>query len=1580
MLETWLGGNMARGSSSAAPRPLALFCARLKRLQQAASLTQASLAAAAARSPQQMSAILNGQIRKPPDWTVVEQIVETCLARAREAGRLVPPDLCDREDWRRRYFDLEQDLEAEGLGSVHSTNVQAVAGRIPWNQSVNDIREALTRVGDVPAVSAGNRPLYRLEQLAGEPAGLGVEEARAQPSRMLLARYEIVPFAGRDGFLQRLSDWLRGADPVSARLVHGPGGQGKTRLAMRFARGYASGWVVWQARHGLVSSQGSDRLAVPDAAAGVLVIVDYADRWAASHLQALIADLRARIGRMPGGLPLRFLLLARSAGFWWSGLEDLLDGEYGIPAGASGLPLLGEDVDRKELFAAARDWFATRMGVPGASQIPFPAELNKPAFGHVLTAHMAALTAVDAYHRSTVPPRGPQRISAYLLRRERAHWHELHVRTEDPMVTSPQVMGRAVFVATLAGPLPRVQGIEVLGQVGVATQADTASQILDDHQSCYPPRDGGTVLEPLYPDRLGEDFLALTTPGHHLSLTDDWAATAIARLLAPSSSGAQRQKPPPYASQAITVLVETAHQWPHFAQSQLYPLLCRNPRLALAAGPATLSRVIALPDVDLDVLIEIDSCLIDPHGELDIELHRVAAELAERVFNSRLDQAADPQARAAAHLDFGRKLGNAAQYENARDKTSVAVDLYRELHATSGEYRPDLAMALTQLAYYLDELQDPENARASTEQAIAVWRKLPNSEMTRPRDVAESFNALGVVLRSLGDEEGARTAFERALQLRERHHEQLPEDLKRKDALVAASLLNISNTFLSSRQWGEAKSFASRSVQAYRTAIEAGHRGGGRVGLMRALSSLADAQWELGEQADAIKNSRESAEHALTLARANPAAHSEELAAYLSELRSRLGSVGRIDDALSFTEEVIEFYRQDENERRVVKTNAYLTSFLEDLGRYEEAISSARAEVTARQKPAETKRPGNRADLARALQKQGELSWKAGEHLREVDGDKDARAISGQAEGELQARTDLLAEAEASFTAALALYRHMQDPLGEAGTLQFLGRLYSTSGRDAEADTSFTAALNIFMSINDRSSVVATLAYRGQHRTAGRRSDGFLDWRRALDLAITADSWLFGQVVAFSSDQICQMLMSSAIDDFLATAAPTMIKARSGITRPLSEEEDAAHSLALTGFGVFGELAAIKTSRPPPTGQERSRLIEAARRFDDASGGAYLLASVAEEILMRADARIANQPLAGLAADWVQTPTTWEESERFLMDHYSELLSDDGRAALAALAEASPASETLGRHLDLLDAARTRGVTVAYHQLRAELNAERLGPVVRSWLACATDWAASAAYYAEHADQLSDPAAIARLADACRYEPGDHQLWLHLGLMLLGNQRPDGYGSVAAGEPDPLQRAEALLTDSRLVPALAWACLARAQDEGTGALLMARIQLARHEPDQAAEALASATMDVSKDHIADVLTVHEALLRIQPTEPWWHAQHAWVLGLADRHAEALAAYDQAITLDPGNPSFHFNKGDLLYEMGRFDEAIPLLMEVTRLRDDVLGAHVLLGTIAWPTHPEKAREHFATAISSPGTLLTLFTRALYRAIA
>ncbi len=71
------------------------------------------------------------------------------------------------------------------------------------------------------------------------------------PSRLLAARYQVVDFFGREPELAELATWRDdpGLGPT-VRLVHGSGGQGKTRLAAQFAQRCAElGWTVAQAVH-----------------------------------------------------------------------------------------------------------------------------------------------------------------------------------------------------------------------------------------------------------------------------------------------------------------------------------------------------------------------------------------------------------------------------------------------------------------------------------------------------------------------------------------------------------------------------------------------------------------------------------------------------------------------------------------------------------------------------------------------------------------------------------------------------------------------------------------------------------------------------------------------------------------------------------------------------------------------------------------------------------------------------------------------------------------------------------------------------------------------------------------------------------------------------------------------------------------------------------------------------------------------------------------------------------------------------------------------------------------------------------
>ena len=194
----------------------------------------------------------------------------------------------------------------------------------------------------------------------------------AWPSRLLAAANEVVPFVLRDAELADLASWLHDGENMLARLLHGPGGQGKTRLVTEFARRSArTGWAVLMARPRPEGPGPAEGVATADTPtsepASLLVIVDYAERWSAEDLVELFNDLQRREGRT------RVLLQARTAGSWWEVVATELQ-ELGIDGYATALsPLTDNPENRRKIYAAAVARFAELYGIKIS-----PAQLRRP--------------------------------------------------------------------------------------------------------------------------------------------------------------------------------------------------------------------------------------------------------------------------------------------------------------------------------------------------------------------------------------------------------------------------------------------------------------------------------------------------------------------------------------------------------------------------------------------------------------------------------------------------------------------------------------------------------------------------------------------------------------------------------------------------------------------------------------------------------------------------------------------------------------------------------------------------------------------------------------------------------------------------------------------------------------------------------------------------------------------------------------------------------------------------------------------------------------------------------------------------
>jgi tetratricopeptide (TPR) repeat protein len=475
---------------------------------------------------------------------------------------------------------------------------------------------------------------------------------------LLAADSAVVPFWGRRAELKDLRQWRdRAVGSFAVRLLHAPAGQGKTRLARRFAElSAAEGWQVLRAtrdRDGPPSPVGGARLRT-------LIVVDDGDRWPWTDLIRLIQDPALTAGET------RVLLLARTDR-WWRSFVHELHGTLVVPADAVELPAAAGDVaDLQLLYRHGWTSFARIRQVTGTPAVPaFPRPVGDTT---VLDVFLAALTDVQGRLEATDRPAGP----ATLLDQERARW--ARAQAANPETTGPQVMGRTVLIAALLGRLPRRAAPAVLRSAGLAATDAGAEQIIDDHARLYPPAVDGYVLEPPAPDRLAEDLLGSTVPdGPGPSPeSDPWAADVLARAVAAAD---QPGLPRDHLRHALLVFIGTAVRRPHLARRQLLPLLRDDPGLALRGGGPAVAALLDLPDLDAAVL---QAILGQLPAERSTDHVAAAAELARRLAEMLLPRENDPHRRADIHHQLGLRLLHAHRYDAARTELQQEAGLRRK--------------------------------------------------------------------------------------------------------------------------------------------------------------------------------------------------------------------------------------------------------------------------------------------------------------------------------------------------------------------------------------------------------------------------------------------------------------------------------------------------------------------------------------------------------------------------------------------------------------------------------------------------------------------------------------------------------------------------------------------------------------------------------------------------------------------------------------------------------------------------------------------------------------------------------------
>ncbi|MFQ5674375.1 MAG: tetratricopeptide repeat protein [bacterium] len=65
-----------------------------------------------------------------------------------------------------------------------------------------------------------------------------------------------------------------------------------------------------------------------------------------------------------------------------------------------------------------------------------------------------------------------------------------------------------------------------------------------------------------------------------------------------------------------------------------------------------------------------------------------------------------------------------------------------------------------------------------------------------------------------------------------------------------------------------------------------------------------------------------------------------------------------------------------------------------------------------------------------------------------------------------------------------------------------------------------------------------------------------------------------------------------------------------------------------------------------------------------------------------------------------------------------------------------------------------------------------------------------------------------------------------------------------------------------------------------------------------------------------------------------------------RYEKALTEFDQVIRSKPCHPQAHYEKGSLLFDLGRFEEALVALERAAELGLKIRGLHYKIGLAYW----------------------------------
>lgn len=813
------------------------------------------------------------------------------------------------------------------------------------------------------------------------------------PGRLLAPERHVVPFVGRRAEHASLVVWCTSPERVGVRLVTGPGGVGKTRLARELAQHMArAGWTCLNVPDG---AEPRALAAVPDGAPALLLVDDADARGPA--LAALLADAaRGRNGA------LRIVLVARDAGPWFDRLAatDLAVRAL-LEAGRAreDLPaaVLPGQVDAR-VVAAFVEPYADALGLPA----PQVSVVSVPGGARMLDLQAAALCAVL---RAQAPsqargPRGPLPVDVSdaldeLLEHERWTWYrsaeEAGLLGEAGLL--PEAVDGLVAAATLTGVRTADAAGRLVGRVaGVLPGVRPGAE-----------HDVGRWLLDLDPDRALP--ARLVDPHLLAELTD------VRELLGACLAGAGTPAVRRAALRTAGMVVER--------------LDGRSGDLD-AALDLLGAAVAALPE-DADTLRTVTGVLPRPSltlGELraEVTLRTLAATGRDEVAR-----------RAEALADAGLALGDVGRAADAERYEREAVGLLREpAEADPDRYRPRLAAVLANLGGTCAAQGRPADALPCLEEAGCLLRVVAADHPAAVAfDLAAAETAAAATRAELGQPLVALGPSRAAVALWRDLARRGPE---RCAAPLARSLTDVARRLLELGRGAEALAPADEALGLRRRlAVTAPDEH--LPGLGDALEVLGSVLTGQGRADEALAHLVDAVAVRRRTAQENPGRYLADLVRSLQALGTRFSDAGRWEEGRELHQEAVEVLRRlaAEDPRRYVPELAEALSALgvihSRLHRSQEALDAEHEAARTWRGLADADPHRYRARLAQSLSNLGALLavLRLGDEAIELVREAVALLRELLAENAAKYRPRL---AEALRTLALAL--HDQERFDEA--------------------------------------------------------------------------------------------------------------------------------------------------------------------------------------------------------------------------------------------------------------------------------------------------------------------------------------------------------------------------------------------------------------------------------------------------------------------------------------------------------------------------------------------------------------------